>query len=54
MLLEHSIFVDIMDFHPAARSENEMRVLLNEAGFKVLDIHYDTHRIYPTVVAQKL
>lgn len=54
MLMEHSIFVDIMDFRPATRTESEMRLLLQEAGFEVVDIHYDTHRIYPTVVAQKV
>jgi hypothetical protein len=53
MLMEHSIFIDIMDFRPAARTESEIRVLLQEAGFEIVDIHYDTHRIYPTVVAQK-
>jgi hypothetical protein len=53
MLIEHSIFVDIMDFQPASRSEEEMITLLQKAGFEIVDIFYDTHCIYPTVVARK-
>jgi hypothetical protein len=53
MLIEHSIFVDIMDFRPASRLEEEMIALLQKAGFEIVDIFYDTHCIYPTVVARK-
>lgn len=53
MLIEHSIFVDIMNFHPAARSESDMVSLLEVVGFEVVDLRYDSHKIYPTVVAQK-
>lgn len=53
MLMEHSIFVDIMDFRPANRTESEMKILLQEAGFDVIDMQYDSQHIYPTVVAQK-
>jgi hypothetical protein len=45
--------VDIMDFQPASRSEEEMITLLQKAGFEIVDIFYDTHCIYPTVVARK-
>lgn len=53
VLTEHSIFVDIMDFRPAARLESEMIMLLQKAGFKIVDIFYDTHCIYPTIIAHK-
>lgn len=53
MLIEESIFVDIMDFRPAFRSEDEMILLLNRAGFKIVNIYYDTHHIYPTIISQK-
>jgi hypothetical protein len=53
MLIEHSIFVDIMDFHPAFRLESEMIMLLQKAGFEIVNIFYDTHCIYPTTVARK-
>lgn len=54
MLIEHSIFVDILDFQPASRSEDEIKLLLTNAGFKIIDILYDTHNVYPTIVAQKV
>lgn len=53
MLIEHSIFVDIMDFRPAARSESKMVNLLHKAGFEIVEILYDTHNIYPTIIARK-
>ncbi len=53
VLKEHCIFEDILDFHPAARTEEEMQQLLHEAGFEVLEIHNDTHCIYPTITARK-
>jgi hypothetical protein len=53
MLIEHSIFVDIMDFCPAYRLENEMITLLQTAGFEIVNVFYDTHCIYPTIVARK-
>lgn len=53
MLIEHSIFVDIMDFRPAARSESKMVNLLQKAGFEIVEILYDTHKIYPTIIARK-
>ncbi|MDP3935686.1 MAG: hypothetical protein Q8Q56_01665 [Alphaproteobacteria bacterium] len=53
VLTEHSIFVDIMDFRPAARPEGKMITLLQKAGFEIVDIFYDTHHIYPTIIARK-
>lgn len=53
VLTEHSIFVDIMDFQPASRPESKMITLLHKAGFEIVDIFYDTHHIYPTIVARK-
>lgn len=53
VLTEHSIFVDIMDFRPASRPEGEMITLLQKAGFEIVDIFYDTHCIYPTIIARK-
>lgn len=53
MLIEHSIFVDIMDFRPAARSESKMVHLLHKAGFEIVDILYDTQNVYPTIIARK-
>ena len=53
VLIEHSIFVDIMDFRPAARLESVMITLLQKAGFEIVDILYDTHCIYPTIIAHK-
>lgn len=54
MLIEHTILVDIMEFQPAYRLEEEMIALLHKAGFEIVDIFYDTHCIYPTVVARKV
>lgn len=54
LLLEHTIFVDIMNFQPAARFESEFEMLLKGAGFEIFDIVFDTHRVYPTIVAKKL
>ena len=53
LLMEQGIFVDIMDFQPASRLPEEMIALLKKAGFEIVDIFYDTHCIYPTVLAYK-
>ncbi len=53
VLTEHSIFVDIMDFRPATRPEGKMIMLLEKAGFEIVDIFYDTQCIYPTIIARK-
>lgn len=53
LLLEHTIFEDIMNFQPAVRLESEFKQLLKGAGFEVIDIVFDTHCVYPTIVAKK-
>lgn len=53
MLLEHTIFVDIMDFHPAIRHKSEFEKLLKGAGFEVVNVIFDSQHVYPTVVAKK-
>lgn len=53
LLKELCIFKDILDFHPAARTEDNMKALLHEAGFEALEIYPDKHWVYPTIKARK-
>jgi len=52
--MQKAIFGDIMQARwQAMRTESLTRSQLEQAGFKVLEIIYDTQGIFPTVVAQK-
>lgn len=54
MKMQKAIFGDIMSARwQAMRSESLTRNQLEQAGFKVLDVIYDTQGIFPTVIAEK-
>jgi hypothetical protein len=54
ILTEHCIFEDIIGFDSAPKTEEKMIHLLARSGFDVIEIRYDSHNIYPTVLAQKV
>lgn len=54
ILMEYSIFNDILGFQPACRTEEEVLDLLEQSGFKSVTVEYDRHKVYPTVLAEKI
>lgn len=54
ILKQKAIFYDIVQANWQTRSEQKTREQLEKAGFKILDIIYDSKGIFPTVVAQKV
>lgn len=54
LLKEKAIFKDIIQVNwRSYRTERLSRRLLEEAGFKVIDVVYDKHKLFPTIVAEK-
>jgi SAM-dependent methyltransferase len=53
-LLQKILFGDVLDCKwQVYRTEAQVKSQLSEAGFEIVDVIYDTARIFPTVVAQK-
>lgn len=53
-LKQKAIFIDIMDARwIAVRTEKQTRQQLEEAGFHIIDVIYDAHGVFPTIIAEK-
>ncbi len=51
---QKAIFIDIMDARwIAVRTEAQTRKQLEEAGFNIVDVIYDSQGVFPTIIAQK-
>ena len=54
LLKQKAIFSDIIQARwQVFRKEDEMRIHLEKAGFRVLEVLYDSQEMFPTIVAQK-